>query len=173
MATTYTLIASNVLSASATSVTFSSIASTYTDLVLRISGRSDNAGLVQENIWLTFNSTSSGYSTTQLTGDGTTGASGTTSSATILRGFYAANSGAATANSFGSAEIYIPSYTGTQKKPVNVFGVGETNATTAYMATTAGLSSITTAITTINIAKGNGTNWVSGSSFYLYGIKNS
>ena len=41
---TYTLISSNVLSSSAASVTFSSIASTYTDLVLRVSARDDRAG---------------------------------------------------------------------------------------------------------------------------------
>ena len=45
MATTYTLITSQTLASSAASVTFSSIPSTYTDLVLRVSARTDNAAV--------------------------------------------------------------------------------------------------------------------------------
>jgi hypothetical protein len=45
MANTYTLIASNTLGASAASVTFSAIPSTYTDLVVRYSAASCDAAV--------------------------------------------------------------------------------------------------------------------------------
>ena len=170
---TYTLISSNVLTSSAASVTFSAIPATYTDLVLRVSARGDASGLTQDNIWLKFNGVTSGYSNTQLIGNGEAGSSSNNSAATIIRGINAANSDSATANAFGSAEIYIPSYTASQQKPISVFGVSETNATTSYMAATAGLSSTTAAISSINAMTGNGSNWLTGSSFYLYGISNA
>ena len=173
MPSTYTLISSNVLSSSAASVTFSAIPSTYTDLVLRVSARSDAAGLTQDNIWITFNGVGSGYSTTALTGNGSAASSNSTSSATIIRAYNGANSNGATANSFGSAEIYIPNYAGSTAKPVSSFGVSETNSATSYLSATAGLSSATAAITSIMTMTGNGSNWLAGSSFYLYGIKNS
>ncbi len=76
----------------------------------------------------------------------------------------------ATSNTFASADIYIPSYLATQNKPVSIDSATENNATEAYRAATAGLWRNTAAITSINLEGGD---FVSGSSFYLYGIKNS
>jgi hypothetical protein len=170
---TYTLISSNVLASSAASVTFSAIPATYTDLVLRVSARSDGAALVQDNLWLTFNGTGSGYSGTNLQGNGSAASSNNNSAASILRIYNAANANGATANTFGNAEVYIPNYLVSQYKPVSGFGVAETNATGGYISATAGLSSNNAAITSIAIAMGNGSNWLSTSSFYLYGISNA
>ena len=173
MASTYTLISSQTLASSAASVTFSSIPTTYTDLVLKVSARSDGSVVVQDSLWLTFNGASLGYSTTELRGNGSSASSSYSSNSTYLRGTNAATANGAITNSFGSAEIYIPSYTATQSKPVSVFGVAETNATSAGMGATAGLSNITVAITTIAIAMSSGSNWLTNSSFYLYGISSS
>ena len=60
-ANTYTLISSNVLGSSAASVTFSSIPATYTDLVLRVSARTD----ADDTSLITFNGTTTGYSKTR------------------------------------------------------------------------------------------------------------
>lgn len=174
MATTYTLISSNVLTSSAASVTFSSIPSTYTDLVLRVSARTDT-GNDFDNLLLTFNGTGGTvYSYTDLRGDG--------AAATSARGSNAANTqigfadgSTATANTFSSHEIYIPSYTASQSKPLSAIGMQENNNATAYMRAYANLFRDNTAISSITINKnsGAGTNFVSGSSFYLYGVKNS
>lgn len=173
MATTYTLISSNTLSSSAASVTFSSIPSTYTDLVLRVSTRSDSndGGSTGSLTGLYFyvNGGAGTGSGTRLTGNGTT-----TSSAgwTDYGKIFPQTDASMTSNTFGSAEIYIPSYTASQNKPYDSFSVAENNATTGYVGVNAGLYSSTTAISSLVIYPWNG-NFVSGSSFYLYGIKNS
>jgi hypothetical protein len=173
MPSTYTLISSNVLSSSAASVTFSAIPGTYTDLVLRISGRSDDSANPQGSIRLYINgNTSSVYSFTRLTGNGSTTATYTSGSGTELYFTFGLSTAQSTSNTFGNAEIYIPSYTSSTNKPMSGFQAMETNSSTAFMGVTAGLTRITSAITTIEVTTNAG-NFVSGSSFYLYGIKNS
>jgi hypothetical protein len=173
MASTYTLISSNVLSSSAASVTFSSIPSTYTDLVVRVSGRSDDSANPQGSIRLYINgNTSSVYSFTRLLGTGSTTSTYTSGSGTELFFNQGLSTTQSTTNTFGNAEIYIPSYTNSANKQIGGHQAMETNSTTAYMGATAGLTRITSAITTIEVSLNTG-NYVSGSSFYLYGIKNS
>ncbi len=171
---TYTLISSNVLTSSAASVTFSSIPATYTDLVIRSSARNDSSGSVQCSYKITINSDSgSNYSFTTLRGSGTAASSTTLSSQTSLRLDYQGVGGTATSNTFGSSEIYIPNYLSTSSRPIGVFGAGEDNATTAFRAAIAGLYRGSSAITSIVIADLDANNFVSGSSFYLYGISNA
>ena len=75
MPATYTLIASNTLSSSAASVTFSAIPATYTDLVLRWSSRTDNASVV-DVVLLEFNASGgTAYSTRRIIGTGSAAAS--------------------------------------------------------------------------------------------------
>jgi hypothetical protein len=169
MAATYKLIASNVLTSSVAVVTFSSIPATFTDLVLRISTRVDFA-TVDSNVLIRFNGdTASNYSTTWLRGSGSASNSSRNSGTRII-GAAATQGTSATNNTFASAEIYIPSYTVSQNKPVAIDSATENNATEAYRVVDAGLWRNTAAITSIEL---DGTNFVAGSSFYLYGISNS
>jgi len=173
MPSTYTLISSNVLSSSAASVTFSSIPATFTDLVLRISSRSDNT-IAASTIRLRFNgSSSASYSETLLSGSGSAAVSARSSSATYMfnAGYFVDDANGATANTFGTTEIYIPSYTVAQNKPLSGITAQEDNATAARITAEAGLWSNTAAITSIEIFSNY--NFLSTSSFYLYGIKNS
>ena len=173
MANTYVLIASNTLGSDTASVTFSSIPSTYTDLVLRTSARTDVANYFDRFIF-TFNSDSgSNYSDTYLAGSGSAASSNTASNATSLNSNRAATGSTATASTFSNSETYFPNYAGNTNKPISSFNVGETNNAAAQMAVEAQLWRNTAALTSITIAPGAGTNFVSGSSFYLYGIKNS
>ena len=170
---TYTLISSNVLSSSAASVTFSSIPATYTDLVLRASVRCDNGGN-QNNLRIQFNSdSSSNYSETWVRGNGTNAASSRVSSQTNILEALVVNGDGSTASTFGSLEMYIPSYTVSQNKPISTIAVQETNATGAFIYATADLWRNTAAITSIYIEAGATVNLLSGSSFYLYGISNA
>ena len=172
MASTYTLISSQVLASSAASVTFSSIPATYTDLVLRVSARGDvNAA---DQITLQINTdTSTNYSATRLFGNGASAGSGVYStSAPSYTGYNLVGSGA-TANTFSNAEFYIPNYTSSANKPISQFGVEETNATTAYLSTNAILWRGTSAVNQLVLTSFQSANFISGSSFYLYGIKNS
>lgn len=169
---TYTLINSNTLTATAATVTFSSIPATYTDLVLRISARSDRA-LASDDIKLVFNSdTSAIYSATELTGNGSAATSTITSADSAFR-LTSADAATATANTFGSFDLYLPNYTTTASKAMGSFGAQENNQTGAIMDAGALLFRNTTAISSIVISPWTGPNWVSGSSFYLYGISNA
>lgn len=169
---TYTLISSNVLASNAASVTFSSIPATYTDLVVRVSARASNPS-VAYNIRVQFNSDSStNYSETSLRGNGSATSSYRTTSATELVEGFVIDGDSATASTFGSLELYIPSYTASQSKPMSSFPVQENNTTAANIIPTAELWRNNAAITSIYMYV-SGTTFMAGSSFYLYGISNA
>ena len=82
MATTYTPIATQTLGSSAATVTFSSIPSTYTDLILIIDGTASGG----DAVYLQYNSdTGSNYSWTAVQGDGTVATSQRGSATTEAR----------------------------------------------------------------------------------------
>ena len=171
MATTYTLINSNVLASSAASVTFSAIPATYTDLVLRISARDSSNGSVIVAVNTTYNGLSTSiYSNTYLRGNGSAASSSRVSNNVSYDIDYM-NGSTSTANTFGSAEMYIPSYTVSQSKPISTFTAQENNNTQGFITGIAGLYRDNAAITSITIAAA--TTFASTSSFYLYGISNA
>jgi hypothetical protein len=165
------LISSQTLTSTAASVTFSSIPSGYADLVVKMSMRLSNVSN-QEYVQFRLNGNSSSlYSDTWIRGDG---ASASSSRDQDTYGWLEQTPGAnATANTFGSTEMYIPSYLASQSKPLSVFNVAENNSSTAYMAPIASLFRSSTAITSISFHPGSSGNFVTGSSFYLYGLKAS
>ena len=172
MPSTYTLISSNILTSSAASVTFSAIPSTYTDLVLRTSLRVDSA-TTRTGAKLTINSITSGYSETYLLNYDSVATSGQyTGNAFFWNEYIDGNN--ATSNTFSSGELYIPNYAGSTNKPMSLYSVAEGNSTTGYGAySKALLSSNTAIISSITFAGNSTAQFVSGSSFYLYGISKS
>jgi len=169
MANTYTLIASNTLSSSATSVTFSAIPNTYTDLVLKVSARTANT-VPSRTTRLRLNGLSTTiYSYTIIDGDGSTAtstrASSTTESPVVVNG------NSSTSSTFSNTEIYIPNYAGTTQKPISTAYAAENNATAAALGAVASLVNLTSAVISLEIS--NSSNFLTGSSFFLYGIKNS
>ena len=173
MPSTYTLISSNVLGSSAASVTFSAIPSTYTDLVLRCSTRGSRAAVI-DSIVIKFNADSgTNYSNTIITGVGTTVSSFANANTTSLS-LNTSDGDTATANTFGSFEMYIPNYTATTTKPISTISLSEDNSSNnAYLRVLANQYRGSSAISSIVLTPEIGPNWLSGSSFYLYGIKNS
>ena len=169
MPATYTLIASNTLSSAAASVTFSAIPNTYTDLLLRVSIRTDENQ--KRNLTrLVINDIASSYSRTALTTSSGTAISFRASNQTLWQ-YSDATSALATSNTFGSVEVYIPNYNSSANKVASAFGVSEDNtANDPSIGVTALLLSDTSAITSLECRN---VNFVSGSSFFLYGIKNS
>ena len=169
---TYTLIEANILLSDATSLTFSAIPATYTDLLIRASARTDDTN-VYGTMSLEYSGGGGGfYSNTLVQGDGASASSARSSSLGNQRSLYASNGDSSTANTFSNTEWYIPSYTSANKKVVSLFAVGETNAATAYITGYAGLWQGTAIIDSIRIQAG-GSNFKTGSSFYLYGISNA
>lgn len=174
MATTYELIKGETLTGSAASYTFSAIPSTYTDLCIRISGRTDQAAVISGGVIVKFNSSTSSYSKTSFqTTNSTSVTSSQSASQSSLVMLYTITGAGATSNTFGVCEMYIPSYTASQNKPSSFYGTGEDNTAVARSANYANLWQDTSAISSINLADGAGGNFVAGSSFYLYGIKKS
>ena len=171
MPSTYTLISSNVLGSSAASVTFSAIPSTYTDLVVRASVNQSGGGT--QYLYITYNgNTSSVYSNTTLQANGSA-ASSIRDAASAPTANYGTQIGGTGYDGFNSFELYVPNYGVSQNKPSSIFNAGEDNASSpVWMNASAMLFASTTAISSIAFSLGGG-NFVSGSSFYLYGIKNS
>ena len=162
MANTFTLIASNTLSTTTASVTFSSIPATYTDLLVKVSSRA-NADVVAVICSINGSALDSGK---RIRGNGVDAAS--TSSAEN----FGVNNNSATASTFSNAEWYFPNYASSNYKSVSMDGVSENNGTDAYSSLTAGLESTTSAITSLSFAPSSG-SFVQYSTFYLYGISNS
>ena len=173
MPATYTLIDSNVLTTTATSVTFSAIPSTYTDLVVRISAKSDRANANDDIKMLVNGSTSSVYSSTWMLGVGSSGTGTSSNSTQTSLSLQSGSTGGLEANTFSSTEIYIPNYTATVIHPIGSIQVQEVNNTVARIYANAGLFNSSVAITSLTLQIVTGPNFVSGSSFYLYGISNA
>ena len=172
MANTYTLISSNTLTSNAASVTFSSIPATFTDLVLRFSARTATATALS-NAKFRLNGLSTAiYTYTQINASGTTVTSNRSSGGTETDLYVDGNT--ATATTFGNSEIYIPNYQSTTQKPIGTFNTTENNSATVNdIATQALLVNLTSAITSVGFSLSGVEVFVTDSSFYLYGIKNS
>lgn len=166
------LIASNTLSSSAASVTFSSIPNTYTDLLVKISAKSDRANANDDIKMLINGSTSSVYGETNVNGNGATAASGNNTNQAYVA-LRSGSTGGLTANVFSSTEVYVPNYNSVIVHPIGSIQVQEDNATTARIYATASTFNTSSAITSLTFNIWTGPNFVSGSSFFLYGLKNS
>lgn len=172
MANTYDLIASSTVgSGGASTISFTSISGTYTDLLIKLSLRSNNAGTVDNGL-LTFNGSSSNINYLRLYGDGS-GAGSSSAAANTIN--FLINSNGSTSNTFSSTDFYICNYASTSvTKPWYIDSVQEDNATTAYSYLLAGHLNTTSAITSITLAPfSGGTSFVQYTTAYLYGIKNS
>jgi len=160
---TYTPIASVTLSSAQSSVTFSGIPQTYTDLVVVASVNESNDVAVKLN----FNSdTGSNYSFTSLYGTGSTAGSDRASSQTYtdLGRYYDA-----TSTTRPIIILNVMNYTNsTTNKTFLIRGTTPGLATQARV----GLWRSTSAITSLDLAPTSGT-FSSGSTFNLYGVANA
>ena len=173
MAYTYSLLASTTVGVGgASTITFNNIPQNYTDLLLRVSGRSTRSDYTFGSISIAFNKSAvASYSYNWLKGDGTNPNTGTGSAQTTVLDLYTMPSSTATANTFGNNDIYIPNYTSANNKSVSIDGVSENNATLSQAILTAGLWANTTAINSITLTETNGNSFAQYSTAYLYGIR--
>lgn len=161
MPATYEPIATTTLGSAASSITFSSIASTWTDLRLVIVQTTDGA-----NLGIRFNSDSgSNYSWTRLQGDGASATSARTSNAT-----FGQLNGSGTSGTYsGLAEVDIFSYAGSTYKSVLSKFSNDQNGS-GNTAQTVNLWRSTSAITTVYVFAAGG-SLQTGTTATLYGIK--
>jgi hypothetical protein len=170
MANTFIKIASaTVGSGGSSTVTFSSIPSTYTDLCVKVSARSTANG--GQNVYVRINGTTSGYSDKFLYGTGS--AAGSANSGNTTAGCGCVIPGADfTSNTFGNGEFYFGNYRSSNNKAFYSDSVSENNATLSYLQMFSNLLSNTAAITSLDFFISSG-NFEQHSTLTLYGIKNS
>jgi hypothetical protein len=158
---TYDLIASNVLSSSASSVTFSSIPATYRDLVLVCTGTTTG----NELLYLKLNNdTSTIYNHIFMVGNGSTATSGSQSDRdeTPITPNPGWNS-----STVATTIVQLFDYAQTNKHKSGL--TRSNNAALSVLANAIRYAS-TSAITEVTVRTVFGNNFASGSSFHLYGI---
>ncbi len=156
----------------ATTIAFTSIPATYTDLQLVVSTRL--ASVSTGNFQLIVNSDTSNAVQSHRTLEGTgSAAQSLNGSAVVYFAYLGKVPGTdTTASTFGNATIYIPNYAGATNKSISVDNVTENNATAAWQGIFAGLRADTGAITSLTI-QGQGNTLAQYSSATLYGISKS
>ena len=158
---TYTPIATTTLGSAVTEYTFSSIPSTYTDLVLVVTGNTNNP----TNPIMRFNGdTGSNYSTTWLAGNGT---SATSSRGTNTTYIATNNQGYMTSTSNSVIITQVMSYANTSTYKT---ALSRSNTASTGVDATVGLWRNTAAITSITILTGSANTFSVGNTFTLYGI---
>jgi hypothetical protein len=158
---TYDLIASQTLASAAASITFSSIAATYTDLRLVLVTKTSSASSVS----LRFNSdTASNYSSTYLLGNGSAASSGKYTNNTTVE--LADNTG--TGWCMQTADIF--SYAGSTYKTVLASNNDDENGS-GTVDRSVSLWRSTSAINTVFIGTLSAVTMAVGTVATLYGIK--
>lgn len=176
MANTFVALATiTVGSGGASSMDFTNIPQTFTDLLIKISARGSYTGVqVRFN-----NDTGTNYTWIALKAAGAAGI-GSENQTTFGTGYNtfiymrtAVPSGA-TANAFGNGELYIPNYISSQSKTASMNSVADNNPSANSLSViTAGNWSGTSAITQITLNMDASGSFDQYTSATLYGIKNS
>lgn len=169
MPATYEAIASTTLSSAASTITFSSIPNTYTDLRLVLVARSSRVDTT-DPIYVRINSdTGSNYSMTYITGDGSTASSSRSTSISLwqIGSMPAAN---AAANLFNYCSMDFFSYSGLTNKTVLSEESRDMNGS-GVVDRRVLLWRSTSAINNIQFTSGSSSNFVTGTTATLYGIK--
>jgi len=150
---TFTKIAAvTVGSGGASSIDFTSIPSTYTDLCVKISARGTSSIASNGHFYaIALNNSTSNRTQKFLQGDGSGTATGSSSSFTSYM-----DPSDWTSNTFSNSETYIPNYAGSTNKSMSLDVVTENNATTSFAAFYAQLWSDTAAINRVTLTPNAG-----------------
>ena len=166
------LINQVTLIADTATMDITSIPGDYQTLVAYVFARGDNASAGSEECRLRFNNDSgANYSTQINVTDGNVQASSEVVGATGAPFAYIPKN-SALANAYGTAEIWIPQYTGTTRK--TFLSISSNGVSTAAQGVQGvimgGVWASTSAITRITLLPVTSTNFKAGSFFRLYGI---
>jgi hypothetical protein len=159
----------------ASSITFSSIPSTYSHLQIRFLARTDRAVNDGDYLLMRFNGISSAasyYAQHYIRGNGTAvlAAADGTATASYIERVPALNT---TASVFGAGIIDILDYTNTSKNKVwrSLAGYDGNGDANANIRLASGMLLSTPAISSITLTSGTSSNFVQYSHFALYGVK--
>jgi hypothetical protein len=157
-------------SGGSSTITFSSIPSTYTHLQIRALARTAGSSTGGTSWALRYNSASSNYARHNISGDGSSASAdnGTNETYGYLESLA---TGGLTASVFGSIVIDILDYANTNKYKTVRSLAGWDNNGSGRIVLTSHLYQSTSAISQIDITAGNTQDYVQYSHFALYGIK--
>jgi hypothetical protein len=168
MPKTYEPITTQTVSTTTAIVTFSSIPQTYTDLIL-ISNFATTT--INEDAYVQFNSdTGSNYSRTHLRGNGSSALSSRAANQPFIP--IDIDSSGSTLSTGIQATTHFMNYSNATTFKTIVCRSGTTGGSFTGTTLLVGLWRNTNAITNIDV-KATGGNYVVGSTFTLYGIKNA
>ena len=161
---TYTALATLTLTGSDSSITFDSIPATYRDLVLVVSGNTDESGSDSSTALRINGDTASNYSWVYMSGDGSSTTSGSSADSRIFIGRLPGNSQSIP----GTILLQFQDASATDKhKTVLTRG----NNTAGIVSAHAGRWANTNRITSVTLSRYDfAGNFRSGSTFSLYGI---
>ena len=166
----YESLSTITLTASQTSIEFTSISSAYTHLQLRGTLKDDRPTYINDGVIINFNGdTGTNYTRHRLWGDGSTAsaAANTSINGSIL---YAGTAAAGT-NIFSGFVLDILDYTNTNKyKTIRALNGVDGNGS-GYISLDSGLWQNTAAINSIKFTPQSGTNFLQYSKIALYGVK--
>lgn len=162
MPQTYETIATYTATANVSTFTFSSIPSTYTDLI--ISANLKNNTGAGYNLFMRFNGdTSSNYSTTELWGNGSAAGSSRTTNAVYAQLMRNDNS------NFSGSAVSIQNYSNATTYKIAISKTSSTNNPSIFASTWRS----TAAINSITFLQESPANIVAGSTLTLYGVKSA
>ena len=164
---TYEPIASTLLTGPQSTITFSSIPATYTDLILVINFINDGAATAADSFIRLNSDTGGNYSTTQILGNGSTVSSARASNQTYWMW-------AVDQTTISTAILQIMNYSNTTTNKTALLRIGNANqaavANVFLWRQTSAINSI--AITAPDrLGQGTPDSFTTGSVFSLYGIK--
>ena len=175
-------IATTYLEADASSVEFSSIPATYEHLQLRLNAKSNRTNSSDNvRIYLGDSSdspvdTGSGYYCHYLLGAGATDGAGVNASNALRIMRVAGSKTDEDAANYGSTVVDILDYANANKN-TTVLGigglVGDSSGSGALVALSSGIWETASVVTAVRAQAADGSGWIRGSVFTLYGLKSS
>ena len=157
------------LTASQSSITFSSIPQDYDDLIIKMSLRSSGVGRgIRLRLGNGTLNTGSNYTSLLLQGNGTSVITSVQTTTELYIGVTTNTS--TTSNIFSVDSCYIPNYTSATNKSISADSVSENNATQAIQFIDAGFFSTSSAIDIAQIFLSDSADLAAGCTASLYGI---
>lgn len=174
MANTYKLITSNVLSANATSVTFSSIPQTFSDLEIRMSMKTSYTGSQGQLVRLIANAGAISFNWMRVANSMNGWDSDTQINFAFAQSPGLATTGGDTGSQWGMSNVYIGNYSDASYRKSLIakgtFAINTYSTTQPVWGQFIASTTSTTAITSLQISDVSGGELVTGSRFDLYGI---
>lgn len=170
---TFTKVATNTISSSGiSSITFSSIPSAYQDLLIYMSVDVDRTGNYSLNNFTQVNSQST---TTNYVGGYLYNDASTANSSTSSPSVFPSSANGGEASTFSTNWLYIPAYRSTTLSNMIYYMGAGNNIGNTYGVILFGNARPGTAeaINSITLKEISGNSYVTGTTFYLYGIKSS